>query len=249
MGAQLKVPSAGNWLRNVDFTFNQRQSFFILLNWLGYVILLGSIVNYLWIIYPPQLLNPQWELQTINRLVDHAWFLLIAVVLIFLPTRSYIRRIELSVLKGLRWGILLMAILFILMLPLGLINAQRIDQTQQRQLELQQQAQLERLSNLERTIRDEGISQQQLEQLQQQFAQDELAVTEEQVKTVILEGIQQERENLREQVQQARQEQVEQLVRRTLRTEIGGLLIGVFLIRLWFRTNWVKTLTYLLYYS
>jgi len=238
----MKVPSAGNWLENLDFILNQRQSFFSLLNWLGYVILLVSLVNYLWIIYPPQLMNPQWELQTINRLVDNAWFLLIAVVLIFLPTRTYIRRLELNCLRWLRWGILLMAILFILMLPLALINAQRIDQTQQRQLELQRQAQLERLSNLETTIRNEGIPQQQLEQLRQRFAEDELAVTEEQVKTVILEGIQQERENVREQEQQARDAQVEQLVRRTLRTQIGGLLIGVFLIRLWVLTNWVKSL-------
>jgi hypothetical protein len=53
-------------------------------NWLGYVLLFASAVDYFLIIYPPQLTNPEWELQPISRMVDHAWVGLIAVILVFL---------------------------------------------------------------------------------------------------------------------------------------------------------------------
>ena len=238
---EIKLRFPANPLKNLNFRIDDAQGFFLILNWLGYVLLFASAVDYFLILYPPQLTNPNWELQTFSRMVDNAWVLLISLILIFLPTRTHIRRFEVNFLGFLRWMVLLGGVLFILLIPLGLINTQRIDQQTTEQLGLQQQARQEQLNNLGDAIRTQNIPLEQLQQLGSAVGIEESG-NRETIKQGILSQIEQEKEQLRQQVAIAKGERFQQLIRRTVRTNLGAFLIGVFLIRLWWETRWLKSI-------
>lgn len=236
----IKLPSVKNPFANLPFQIEDRQGFFIILNWLGYVLLFASAVDYFLIIYPPQLTNPEWELQTISRMVNHAWVGLIGVILVFLPTRTNIRRFELSFLSLLRWAVLFGGVLFILLIPLGIINSQRIDQATTEQIALQQQQRQEQLNNIEEAVRTQDIPPEQLQQLGEALGV-EGEPSPANIREALLEQIDQERQQLRQQVATARSDRLQELIRRAVRTNIGALLIGTFLIRLWWEARWVRS--------
>lgn len=237
-----RVSRVSNPFTKLNFRIDDAQGFFLILNWLGYILLFASLVDYFLILYPPQLTNPNWELQTFSRMVDHAWILLLSLILIFLPTRTRIRRFEVGFLRLLRWTVFLGGVLFILLIPLGLINTQRIDQQTNEQLGLQQQARQEQLNELGEAIRTQNIPLEQLQQLGSAIGIEESG-NREAIKESILTQIDQEKEQLREQVATAKAERFQQLIRRMVRTNLGALLIGTFLIRLWWETRWLKSLT------
>ena len=236
----IKLPSVKNPFANLPFVIDDRQGFFIILNWLGYVLLFASAVDYFLIIYPPQLTNPQWELQTFGRLVNNAWVALMGLILVFLPTRTKIRRFELKSLSFLRWFALVMGIVFILLIPLGIVNSQRIDQRTSEQIAQQQQARQEQLNNIEEAVQTQDIPPEQLQQLG-----DALGVegesSEANIREALIQQIEQERQQLRQQVAAAKSDRLQELIRRAVRTNIGALLIGTFLIRLWWEARWVGT--------
>ena len=238
--AEIKLPSFRNPFANLPFKVDDAQRFFLILNWLGYVLLFASVVDYALIIYPPQLTDPNWELETFSRMVDHAWILLLSLILIFLPTRTNIRRLEISFLSFLRWMVLLGGVIFILLLPLGLLNTQRINQETVEELSIEQQNRQQQLSNLQEAINTQNVSEEDLQQLGQALGIDQPAQTED-LRGAINEEIDQQQEQLRQQVEIERGERFEELIRRTVRTHIGGLLIGVFLLRLWWEAKWVKS--------
>ncbi|MFW6296794.1 MAG: HpsJ family protein [Halothece sp.] len=237
---EIKLPSVKNPFANLPFRVDDQQGFFIILNWLGYVLLFASAVDYFLIIYPPQLTNPQWELQTMGRMVEHAWVGLIALILIFLPTRTKVRRFELNALSFLRWFALLMGIVFILLIPLGLVNSQRIDERTSEQIAQEQQQRQEQLNNIEEAVQTQEIPPEQLQQLGEALGV-EGEPSEATIREALLEQIEQERQQLRQQVAAARSDRLQELIRQAVRTNIGALLIGVFLIRLWWEARWVGT--------
>ena len=239
-GPQIKLPSINNPFANLPFQVDNPQGFFVMLNWLGYVLLFASAIDYFLIIYPPQLTNPEWELQTFGRLVDNGWFLLLSIILVFLPTRTNIRRFELNFLSFLRWVVLLGGVVFILLIPLGVINSQRIEQITTVQIARQQQARQEQLDNIEEAARTQDIPPQQLQQLG-----DALGVegdpSETNIREALIQKVEQEKQQLRQQVAIVRGDRIRELIRQAVRTNIGAFLIGTFLIRLWWETRWLRT--------
>ena len=49
----------------------------------GYLILLLSFLDYILLLMPPQFLNPNWELNTMGRIIEYVWAPLIAFLMIF----------------------------------------------------------------------------------------------------------------------------------------------------------------------
>jgi hypothetical protein len=96
----------------------------------GYAIVAMSFVDFVSVLFPLQLQNPDWELKTISTLVEQIWAFLIGLGFIF--TRYFqenqgdIRSVELFFLKFIRWFILIMAIVLLLMIPLVLLDTHRL---------------------------------------------------------------------------------------------------------------------------
>jgi len=223
----------------VAFEEIDTRSFLVILNWLGYVLLFISAIDYILLLYPPQLTNPNWEFQTSQGMVNNAWFGLLAVILILIPNRNRIRRFELTFLKFLRWILLLGGIVFILLIPLNINNAQRINQNTTAQLSRQQTARQEQLNNLEQAIQTQNIPPAQRQRLVEALGVD-VSPDSENFKQTLIKQIQKRKQQLRQQVESEKSDQFRDLLRQTTRTSVAELLIGLFLIRLWWESRWLK---------
>jgi len=225
--------------QQVSYSRQEETNSLFLLSWLGYVILLGSVIDYLLILYPPQLTNPNWEFQAFTQMVNNAWALLLAILLIFLPKRDFVRRLELNFLNLIRWGLLLGGILFILLVPLGIMNTIRIQQNTVAQFSRQETARTEKLNNLQQTLESEQLSQQQLQRLAVALNLQEVS-NSSQLGTTLIEEIEDRKKQLRQQVTNQKGNRSRQLVGQSIRVNLQALLIGSFLIRSWWEIRWLK---------
>ncbi len=237
---RIKRPSIKNPFALLPFNIENRQGFFIILNWLGYVLLFASFVDYLLIIYPPEWTNSEWQLQTSGEMVNHAWILLIAIMLIYLPTRSQISPLELNFLGLFRWVALLMAIIFILLIPVGVMSARQVNRDVLQELHSEKENQQEQLEQLEQQVRTEQIPPEQLQRLGEQL--DVSQPNQDNIRTALLEEIEQQRTQLKQEVSQTHSQRFQELIQQLIRISIGAFLIGVFLIRLWWQTRWVRSI-------
>jgi len=172
-------------------------------------------------------------------MVNNAWALLLAILLIFLPKRDFVRRLELNFLNLIRWGLLLGGILFILLVPLGIMNTIRIQQNTVAQFSRQETARTEQLNNLQQTLESEQLSQQQLQRLAVALNLQEVS-NSSQLDTTLIEEIEDRKKQLRQQVTNQKGNRSRQLVGQSIRVNLQALLIGSFLIRSWWEIRWLK---------
>ena len=238
---KVKVSSlkAVNPLQRVSYSSGEQTNSLFLLSWLGYVLLFGSALDYLIILYPLQLTNPSWELQTFTQMVNNAWALLLAVLLIFLPKRDSITRLELKVLSLIRWGLFLGGVLFILLIPLGIINTQRIQENRVAELSRQQAVRMEELNNLQRALESGQLSRVQLGRIATAFNLQETA-NETPLRERLLEKVEEQRQQLRQGTITQKNSRSRQLLGQAIRINSQALFIGAFLLRSWWEVRWLK---------
>ena len=89
-----------------------------------------TLIDFANTLIPVQLQNPEWELATLSKLSDHSWAFLIGTGFIltgfFSIALQQVRLIEVRLLMLVRWGLLLLGVLYILSLPLVFINTNRL---------------------------------------------------------------------------------------------------------------------------
>ena len=95
---------------------------------LGYGLLIVSIIDFIFLLIPPQFLNPVWEYKVIGDIVKLVPLPMFALLLIFVGERTNRKQIEKLPLKILSWFSLVIAIFFFLLLPLIITDYVRIDQ-------------------------------------------------------------------------------------------------------------------------
>ena len=97
-------------------SLNGRQEITDLLPLVGYALMIASLGDFVYLLFPLKLRDPSWTLQTLSLLVEQCWGFLIALALIFsryFDSNSYIREIELLGLKFIRWLVLLLSLIHI----------------------------------------------------------------------------------------------------------------------------------------
>lgn len=92
----------------------------------GYCLLVLAIIDIIDIIYPLQLLDFNWELWVIPQLVERVAVPLIAIALIFYGESQVDSVLEIRILQAIRWFSLILGILFLLLLPLILVDTPRL---------------------------------------------------------------------------------------------------------------------------
>ena len=237
----LRFPKLPNPFQTLFIGATDYEGFFILLIWLGYTITLVSTIDYIVILYPLQLTNTSWEFQIINRVVNNAWFFLLGLILIFIPSRAKISRFELSFLKPLRWAIFLGGVLFILAIPLTLLNGQRLHERQTAQLSQQQGNQQEQLNTIKNALEEQSISSFQLEQLRERL-NIETVPESSTIEQTLIAKIEERKQQLRAEINNQKQASFRQLFGQAVRNSLASLFIGAFLIRLWWESRWLNRL-------
>jgi len=127
------------------------------LRWIGYGLLFFAFVDLLSILYPPDFLDPFWEFQVIGQLVERAPVPLIGFGLVFLTDPTRRPRFEQLLMRGLSVLTIVLALVFLALVPLGIANTFRIDNRNVSEIDEQANQRLERLAQFEEAVdRAEG---------------------------------------------------------------------------------------------
>jgi hypothetical protein len=120
---------------------------------IGYGIFFASLADFLHVLFPLQLFNAGWELQAIGSLIDQSWALLIGMGFIcsryFTENQKDTRLIEFLLLKFIRWFFLILAILYLFLAPLVVLNSFRMTTQIGQQIAQQQNAKTNQINQIQ----------------------------------------------------------------------------------------------------
>ncbi len=216
---------------------------FSLLRFLGYTLLIFSLIDYLGILIPPRLTDPNWEFQAIGQMVDHVWSILMGLIFIFLYNQgSIIKPRQLSILKFFSWAALPIGIVYLLMLPLGINDSLTLYKNINNQFTHQQAQQQEQLQKVTEKLNSTNSSQE-LNNIARALNlpnASEASQSPQELKNKISQQIQTSSQSASTAANIAKREQVKNLIKTALRINLGAIISGVCLITLWRLTRWTR---------
>lgn len=219
------------------------QQTYLLLHLLGYGLLVFSLLDYIYIIFPLRFTDPNWELQTIGSLVDHAAIPLLGLMLVFYRHQGFISKNQKAFLGFLSWVSLLVGLIYLLLIPLGIIDTGRIYHANNTQITTKVSQQRQQIKQIKSKI-NQATTDQEINQL---FAaldpqRRSLKIKNPQVfKNQTLDKISQTEQNLQAQVNSLRSNQLKALGKNSLKWNLGALVSGILFIWVWHLTRWART--------
>jgi DNA-binding transcriptional MerR regulator len=207
---------------------------------IGYGLIFLSILDVINIIYPPNLLDPTWEFNTVGALVEHTPVPLFGLILIFYGQAEFRPKLEFYLLKILSWCCLLTAILFLLMLPLQSINTYRLYyNSPANQQSNQQIAQIQTVKEkLKTATSTEEITK--ILNLPQLPKNDPNIRDVKQLKTQAMAKLDEAEKNFKEQSQQFIKNQRLNLLKNSVKWSLGTLVVAVLFFWVWKSTSWAR---------
>lgn len=217
---------------------------FSLLRLLGYGLLILAVFDIVDTFYPARFLSAAWEFQMIGSLVERVPVPLIGLWLVFYGKEDYREDWEKIVLKFLSWVALVAGVLFLLLIPLGVNAAIRLNyqnefqinaQVEQQRYQLQQfQSQLKNattaeLTNFASRLNSPGNSP------EIKNAQDP-----EKIKSLLSSEVAKAEQTLNEQSTTTRANQRQALAKSAIKWLLGAIVSGILFIRLWQETRWAR---------
>lgn len=213
---------------------------------IGYLLVIGSLADFIYVLFPLQLQNPDWELQTIGVLVEQCWVFLMALALIFsryfLDNQEEIRGIDLIVLRSIRWVVLTLAILFLLSIPLVIVDTNRVSTFIQQQSNLAQSNQLDQITEV-KTQLAQTSDQKTVIGLGQSIGVDMAKLGNpslEKLKSAVQQQLTSVETNLKKQIETARKEQQQKLFKKSFRTLYSIIIISFGFIVIFFKTGQLR---------
>lgn len=211
------------------------------LRWVGYALFVLSLLDSIAVLIPPNLMNPAWELQTIGALVERVPVPLLGLALIFMGEDEERGNIEEILLKVLSWVCLLSAVIFLLMLPLGIFNTVKLNSQANTQIAAQSQQQLSQLQAVEDRL--QKGSPQELKTLADELKRMGLEVktqNPEELKNQILARITPAKEQLKQQASAVKKNQGIALIKTSVKWMIGAVISAILFFTLWKGTDWAR---------
>lgn len=208
----------------------------------GYGLLLTAVVNICLPRISPEWTNPLWEFQTTGAIIEIIPVILLGIILVCYGQRRDRAPIEATILRGLSWLSLVLAILLLLFIPLNIGNSFRI------------YARSHVITNPQFVSQNNIIQQfrQQLEVanskaeigkiLQQQIQQIDIpdSVDTAQLKTSILNDLPNNWDSLTSQTLAFRAQQRSMLLKKCVRWNLGALIASILFFLIWRSTGWTK---------
>jgi hypothetical protein len=211
------------------------------LRWMGYGLLIFAFLDSVSLLVPPRFTNPEWELQTIGGLVERVVVPLLGFALVFFGEFYDRLGLERWVLRALSWVCLGLAVLFLLLIPLGVVNTVRLDGAQQQDVTVKVENQMKQLQKLE-----EQLNQSKPEDIKTLGAQlgnlgiQVEAQKPEELKATIVTRINKVRADVETQSKAARSGQRTALFKNSFRWNLGALIAAVLFGSLWRSTDWAR---------
>ena len=216
-----------------------------LIRWVGYGFLVLSLFDLIDILYPPDFMNPSWELQTMGQLVERVAVPLLGFVLIFFGERNSRDRWEIPVVSFLSWLTLLYGVIFLLLIPLGLFNTLRIDRQANQQISTQVnqvKTQINQVKTQLKTVNNPAEMENLLTQINPQGGVPEIDSFQqfEEIKTRLSTVVENSDQQLTTRAKEARSNQRQNLFKRSIKWNLGALITSALFISLWKGTVWAR---------
>ncbi|MGI0488917.1 HpsJ family protein [Pantanalinema rosaneae CENA516] len=220
----------------------QQQKTMLLSRRVGYALLMLCFIDLLYVLIPPEFMNPVWEYQTIGDLVKLVPVPLLALMLIFYGNAALRSKPERLALNLLSWLTLIAGIVFLLLVPLTVSDAMRIHRFNNNQISTQVSQQRLQLDTTRKQL--EKASPQQLQNLVPVPDKDgnlpDIPNSPQQAKTQILNNLNRAKEQAEQQASQARTNLRQNLVKNTIKLVAQSLIAGCFFIYVWTMTAWTR---------
>ncbi|HIK11450.1 MAG TPA: hypothetical protein IGS52_14495 [Oscillatoriaceae cyanobacterium M33_DOE_052] len=211
------------------------------LRWIGYGLLAFAIIDVLLLLYPPQLTNAVWQLQTMGQIVERLPVPLMGLALVFFGDSYDRSRLEDNLVKLLSWVSLLLAVAFLVMVPLGAVNTLRINTQNNQQITAQAEGRLQELKQVEEQVSAGTTAD--LRNMAQELNRMGLPVDvnkPEELKTEILSRIGIARDQLPRQTEATRNSQRLVLLKNSAKWNLGALISSVLFFYIWKGTDWAR---------
>lgn len=231
----------------VGFATLARDSSQKIFHLVGFILIGFSLLAYGNVLIPPQLTNPAWEYEATAQLLDLIWAPILGLMLIFYRQYrqgDFIRQRTLWFLSFLSWLSLLAGIIYLLMIPLTIINADRLYTTHLEQVSTNVAQQLDQLDQARNQV--ESATNDQLLVFAANFSaqnpQANLGNLENpsEARTALLEAINTSQSDLQVEAIRARSTRKRQLFKSTLNIGLGLLLAAISHVWIWRLTDWVR---------
>ena len=238
-------------IANLNQTTNEASRFIFgmvdslsIIRWVGYGMLLLALFDVIEILTPARFMNPSWEFQTIGALVERVAVPLIALVLIFFAGLNERGKKEVIILKILSWLTLLFGIIYFILVPLGIVNTVRIHKENNKQITVRLNQQKSAIEQVKKNL-DGPITEAQMQQVFARLSggrtpQIDSPEKLEQVKQQLSTFINQGESRLETQVQTARSNQRLNLLKKSVKWNLGALIGGALYITIWRSTVWAR---------
>lgn len=214
-----------------------------ILRLVGYGLLVMALVDMSFLLIPPQLMNPEWEFQTIGAIVERIPVTLLGIVLVYYGERSDRAPIETLILKILSWLSLVAAIFLLLVIPLNINNSFRIYHQQIAPVNAQFVGQKDTIQKIKAQLKvansKEAISKV-LQQQANQVVNIPDSVNTEKLKIDILKNLQNNQDNLTNQASLFKSKKRSRLIKQCFKWNLGALIASILFFLIWKSTTWAR---------
>ena len=226
-----------------EFSLGLLQSIRVL-RFVGYGLLLLALLDLAEIAIPPQFMNPTWEFQTMGALVERVPVPLIGLGLVFLGENSGRSNRAKRLLKVLSWLSLLVAVLFFLLVPMGVLNTMRIDEENQQRLDVQLSQGIAELQAVNQGL-DSATTAEEVSSFVGSISGGEVPVIESpqdirEAKAALKTALKEGEASLQREANSTLMARRRSLLKRSVKWNIGAIVCGALFFTIWKGTGWAR---------
>lgn len=209
----------------------------------GYGLFLMAVIDFIMLTIPPQLMNPAWELQTTGALVERIPITLLGIALIYYGERNERTPREQFILKWLSWLSLILAIFFFLTIPLNISNSVKIYHSYNARVNLQTSQKIDSIDKFRQQLKSAN-SVDGLQTILQQQAPQKInipaSVDSARLKSNLLDSLVKKEETLRSQAKQHSSQRAYEIIKKSLKWNLGSLISACIFLFIWKNTLWAR---------
>ncbi|MBU7586141.1 MAG: HpsJ family protein [Nostoc sp. TH1S01] len=221
-----------------EFAFNQVGSMTIL-RVLGYGLLLLALFDIVETFVPPSFMNPVWEFQTFGAIVERIPVTLIGLALVFYGELQARAKWEFFTVRLLSWLSLLLAIVFIVLIPVGVSNTVRLSKQSYNQINNLSQQQITQAEQVEQRLSQ--AKPEQIESFLKNQGRSVQASNPQELKEKVLSEVSQAKERIKLQAQANQSTQRLNLLKNSVKWNLGALVTAALFFIFWKTTNWARS--------
>ncbi|MEH2048740.1 HpsJ-like protein, cyanoexosortase A-associated [Nostoc sp.] len=205
---------------------------------LGYGLLLLAFLDIVEIFVPPSFMNPNWEFQMMGRLVNQVGVPLIGILFVFSGKLAKRAKWEPRILGLLSHLTLLVGLLFILLLPLGILNTIRLYNSNIAQINTDYNQKVSQANQVEQQF--SKASPTDIDNFLKRQGRSLDGKNPEELKNQVLSELTQAKQQLKKQTEANKSSTTLALLKNSVKWNLGALISAALFISIWKETLWAR---------